>query len=118
MKFSDTTAAGVATASGLGGVIAAACCCVLPLALAGVGVGATGLARFGPLHAPLSAIALVAVIGGWFLHSRRKRACAAGMDCAPSSPVTLSLLIAASALVALSASWPFIEAPLMNMLGG
>jgi len=118
MKVSDTTAAGVATATGAGGVVAAACCCVLPLALAGVGVGATGLAKLGPLHAPFSAVALVAVITGWFLYSRRKRACAARADCAPPSSVTLSLLIAASAFVVLSASWPFIEARLVDMLGG
>ncbi len=118
MRVSDTAVAGVATASGVGGVIAAASCCVLPVALAGLSVGASGLAGFDWLHTPLSAIALLAVVGGWFLYFRRRRACAAGPDCAPPSPVTPSLLVAASILVVLSALWPFIEAPLTKTLGG
>ena len=118
MKVSETAIAGFATSSGFGGVIAAASCCVLPLALAGLGVGASGLARFDVLHAPLSAVALVAVLAGWFLLFRRTRACAAGADLASKRGVAVGLLILATALVILSASWPFIEAPLMKLLGG
>jgi mercuric ion transport protein len=108
MRFSGKAVAGVATSSGLGGVLAAACCCVLPLALASVGIGASGLARFGPLHTPLSAIALVAVIAGWLLYFRHKS----------TSRLTLGLLIVASIFVVMSAVWYFIEDPLMRALGG
>ena len=116
MKVSDKAVAGVATASGLAGLLAAASCCVLPLALAGIGVGMSGLTTLVPLHAPLSAVALVAVIGGWFLYYRRKRACAAGENCSAPSPTTFALLAIATAFVMLSAAWPLIEAPLMRMV--
>jgi mercuric ion transport protein len=118
MTPSDKTAATVAALSGFGGVTAAVSCCVLPLALAGVGVGASGLASLGPLYHPLSAIALVAVIAGWYLHLKRRRLCATDVNCPPPSTSTFVLLIAASAFVALSAVWPFIERPLMTAFGG
>jgi len=111
----DQGLAALGAVTGIGGVGAAAACCVLPLALASVGVGATGLAALGPLHAPLSAIALLAIIGGWFFFVRRRRACAAGADCQPPAPSTLPLLSVATAFVALAAVWPFIEAPLMRL---
>ena len=100
---------------GFGGVGAAAACCVLPLALASIGIGASGLAALGPLHTPLSAIALVAVVAGWFFYLRKRRACAAGADCSPPASSTLSFLVAATAFVALSAIWPFIESALMSL---
>jgi mercuric ion transport protein len=100
---------------GFGGVGAAAACCVLPLALASVGIGATGLAALGPLHTPLSAIAFLAVVAGWFFYLRKRRACLAGADCPPPARSTLALLAAATVFVALSALWPFIEAPLMAL---
>lgn len=112
------TAAALATASGLGGATAGAACCVLPLMLAGVGVGAGWLAPLVPLHTPLSVIALLAVAGGWFLYLRRRKACVPGNDCAPPSKVTLVLLVVASVLVAISAALPLVEAPLMKALGG
>lgn len=116
MKLSDMTVAAVAAGFGLGGVTAGAACCVLPLALAGVGVGASQLAPLVPLHTPLSAIALVAVAAGWLLFFRRKKACAAGGDCTPPSKMTPLLLAVASLLVVLSAFWSSIEAPLTNLL--
>jgi mercuric ion transport protein len=118
MKLSEMTVAAVAAVLGAGGVTAGAACCVLPLALAGVGVGASQLAPLVPLHTPLSAIALLAVAAGWFFYIRRRRACAAGAHCAPPSKATPLLLVVASALVVLSAAWSFIEAPLMSRLGG
>lgn len=107
--------AALGAVSGFGGLFAAAACCVLPLALGSVGVGAASLAVLGPLHAPLSAIALLAILGGWFLYVRRQRACAIGGDCKPPSGLTLPVLITATTLVALGAIWPFIEAPLMGV---
>ena len=118
MKVSDMTVAAVAAGFGLGGVTAGAACCVLPLALAGVGIGASQLAPLVPLHTPLSAIALLAVAAGWFLYLRRRRACAMGGDCSSPSKVTPVLLVLASVLVVLAAAWSSIEAPLTRMLGG
>jgi mercuric ion transport protein len=116
MKFSDMTVAAVAAGFSLGGVTAGAACCVLPLALAGVGIGASQLAPLVPFHTPLSALALLAVAAGWILYARRRKACAAGSDCTPPSKVTPVLLVVASALVILSAAWSSIEAPLTRML--
>ena len=118
MKLSEMTLAAIAVALGAGGVTAGAACCVLPMVLAGVGVGASQLAPLVPLHTPLSAIALLAVAAGWFFYVRRRRACAAGGDCAPPAKATPVLLVLASALVVLSATWSSIEAPLMSRLGG
>lgn len=118
MKISDKSVACFAAASGFGGLTAAAACCVLPLALAGVGIGASGLAWLVPFFHPLSAIALLAVIGGWFLYFGRRRNRAVEGDNAPPATTTLVLLIVASTFVALSAAWHFIEAPLMSSLGG
>jgi mercuric ion transport protein len=117
-KISVQREQGLATVGaimGFGGVSAAAACCVLPLALASVGVGASGLAAFGPLHSPLSAIALLVVAAGWFFYAKKRRACTTDAECPRPSPATLPLLVVASALVALSAIWPFIEAPLMGL---
>ena len=52
--------AAVAAATGLGSVTAAADCCVLPLVLAGTGVGAATFAPLVPFKASLSAVALMA----------------------------------------------------------
>ena len=118
MRLSDRNVAAFAVLSSFGGITAAAACCVLPLALAGLGVGAGGLAALGPLHTPLSAIAVVAVAAGWFLYLRRRRACTTAVECPPPFTATLVLLVVALKLVALSAVWPLIEAPLLRSLGG
>lgn len=109
--------AAVGAVMSFGGVGAAAACCVLPLALASIGVGASGLAALSPLHARLSAIALLAVIGGWFFYLKKRRACASGADCAKPAASTLLLLLVATVLIVVSAIWPFIEAPLMGLFG-
>lgn len=111
----DGKIATVAAVSGFGGLFAAAACCVLPLALAGVGIGASGLASLSPLHAPLSAIALLAVLAGWSFYAKRKRACAADASCERPSRLTVPLLSLATILVIVSGIWPFIEAPLMRV---
>ncbi|HET7817507.1 MAG TPA: hypothetical protein VFK58_08020 [Sphingomicrobium sp.] len=107
--------AAVGALTGLGGVTAAAACCVLPLALAGAGVTAAALAPVVPFHVPLSIVAVITIAGAWVLYLRRRRACAAGAECAPPGRSTLPLLVAASLLVALSGIWPLIEAPLTRM---
>lgn len=105
----------IGVVTGAGGVFAAASCCVLPLALASVGVSAAGLASLGTLHTPLSAIALLAMIAGWFFYVRRRRACAGDEGSNRATRKSLVLLIIASLLVAAAAVWPFIEAPLMGV---
>jgi mercuric ion transport protein len=111
----DEKIAPVAAVAGFGGLFAAAACCVLPLALAGVGVGASSLVSLSPLHAPLSAIALLAVIAGWYFYAKRRRACAADSSCEQPSRATVPLLVLATVLVTISGIWPFIEAPLMRV---
>jgi mercuric ion transport protein len=115
VKVSDRALAAVGATSGFGGLFAAAACCVLPLALASVGVGASGLAALSPLHAPLSVLALVAVAAGWYLYVRRRRACAADATCVPPSRSTPIMLTFATVFVILSGIWPFMEAPMMRV---
>lgn len=117
------TETGVAAAGTLAGVTAlfsAGACCVLPLVLAGVGIGTGGLAAFVPYRWPLTIVAAVIVAVGWVLYLRRRHACAADASCTPSrhSGATLAMLCAATAMVTISALWGFIEQPLMRALGG
>lgn len=115
VKVSDKAVAAVGAVSGFGGLFAAAACCVLPVALASVGVGASGLASLSPLHAPLSVLALLAVAAGWYLYIKRLRACAADATCAQPSRSTPILLSFAAVFVVLSGIWPFIENSLMRV---
>jgi mercuric ion transport protein len=119
----ETGLAVVGTATGITALVSAAACCVLPLALAAFGLGAGGLAAFVPYHLPLTIGAAVAVLVGWLLYFRKRRACAQGAhdaECAIApSRATSMLLGIATAAVALSAVWPsLIERPLMRLLGG
>ena len=109
----DQTFGIIGVVTGAGGLFAAASCCVLPLALASVGVSAAGLASLGPLHTPLSALALLAMIAGWVLYARRRRACASGEGNNVPTTASFALLVIATLLVAAAAVWPLIEAPLM-----
>lgn len=111
----DNKIAPVAAVTSFGGLFAAAACCVLPLALASVGVGAGALASLSPLHVPLSAIALAAVLAGWYFYVKKSRECATDTSCERPSRATAPLLAVATVLVGLSGIWPFIEAPLMRV---
>ena len=116
----DGRVAAVGTAASVTALFSAAACCVLPLALAAMGVGAGGLAAFVPFHWPLTIAASLAIAAGWFLYFRRKRACATDESCAvaPAARATLVMLIVASVIIAISAIWSYIEAPLMKLAGG
>lgn len=114
MKIDDKIAV-TGAITGFGGLFAAAACCVLPLALASIGIGAGALASLSPLHAPLSAIALIAVLVGWYFYAKRRRACVTDASCERLSPATAPLLAVATVLVVISGIWPFIEAPLMRV---
>ena len=111
--------AALGTLTGFAALFSAAACCVLPLALAALGVGASGLAGMVPFHWPLTIAGGVAIAAGWLLYLRRRRACARVTTCATApSRGNLLLLIVATAFVLVSACWSFIEAPLMRALAG
>lgn len=117
------TETGVAAAGTLASVTAlfsAAACCVLPLVLAGMGIGAGGLAAFVPYRWPLTIVAGVIVAAGWMLYLRGRQASAAEASCAVSRPsgATFAMMCVATAMVTISALWGFIEQPLLRALGG
>ncbi len=116
----DRGAAALGTVASVGALFSAAACCILPLALAGLRVGASGLAAVVPFHWPLTLAAMAALAAGWLLYVRKRRACSRDGSCvaAPPSRSTFVLLCVASAFVTISALWSFIEAPLMRALGG
>lgn len=115
VRLTDKGLGAVGAISGFGGLFAGAACCVLPLALASTGIGASGVAFLGPLHTPLSAVALLALIVGWYLHLKRRRACTLDAKCDPPARDTTIILSLATAFVLASAILPFTEAPLMGM---
>ena len=106
------------TAASFGALFSAAACCVLPLALGALGVGAGGLSAIVPYHWPLTIIAIVAVATAWLLYLRKRRAGARDARCAAPTRATFVMLCVSTVLVAISAGWSFIEAPLMRLLGG
>ena len=116
MNKTDSGLAAAGTIGGLGGLIAAASCCVLPLALAGTGVTASTLAPLVPLRLPMSLIALAAILAGWFFLHRRMRACTLDPSCARPARSTPVLLAIASLFVLISLAWPLFEASLVSAL--
>ncbi|MFN3724672.1 MAG: hypothetical protein ACK4SZ_00050 [Allosphingosinicella sp.] len=116
MIKTDSGLATAAAVGSLGALTAAASCCVLPLALAGAGVSASAFASLVPLRLPLSLIALLAVLAGWFFLYRRTRSCVVDSACARPSRSTPVLLVAATLFVLLSLSWPLFEASLVSVL--
>lgn len=117
----ESGAAAFGTAAGFTALLSAAACCVLPLVLAGAGIGAGAFAALVRYHWPLTIFAAVAVAGGWLLYWRRQRACTADAACATAAPsrAIFVMLCVASLFVALSAIWPsLLEQPLLKLLGG
>lgn len=113
--------AAVGTAAGASALFSAGACCVLPLVLAGAGVGTSALGAVVPYHWPLTIASGLVIAVGWLLYWRRRRACATGAQCAagPPSAATAALLSLATLLVIVSALWPrFFEQPLVRLLGG
>ena len=114
--------AGLSAIAGLGAV-AAASCCVLPLALAGLGVGSVVLGGLGALTAyqPLIlGVAVALLAGAWIAYWRRERAnaCAADGICArpETSRVTLIALAIATLAVVAGAGWVFVEPVLRDAI--
>lgn len=119
IQRSERSVAALGTLASAGALFSAAACCVLPLALAGFGLGVSAFAPFVPYHWPLTIGAAVAVAIGWMLYLRKRRACAADAECeaAPPAKATFILLWVATAFVALSAIWPgYLEQPLTSLL--
>ena len=115
----EGSAATLGAVAGLGALLSAAACCILPLALAALGLGSAGLSAIVPFHWPLTIAAVAAVAVGWLLYGRKRRACAVDGTCTSASPArsTFVLLCVATTFVLISAFWGYIEAPLMRALG-
>ena len=97
----------VALAAGLGAVIASSCC-VLPLTFGGLGAGASVfavLAWLADYRTPMLVISAALVVTAWALYFRRHGA-----------RRTAAALVLASILVAMAASWPWIETPLLKIV--
>ena len=114
--------AALGAVASFGAVFAAAACCVLPAALAAVGVGAGLSSSFSalvPFHWPLTIAAVAAIVLGWVFYARRRKLCASDTTCTRTPPTraTFVMLCFATASVALSSIWPFIEGPLMQSIG-
>ena len=114
--------AALGAVASFGAVFAAAACCVLPAALAALGVGAGLSSSFSalvPFHWPLTIAAVAAVAVGWVFYVRRRKLCLSDATCtrAPPTKATFMMLSVATAFVALSAVWPYIEAPLTRAIG-
>lgn len=115
-------AAAASVATSFSALFAASACCVLPAALAVTGVGAGLSSTFSalvPLHWPLTIVAMAAVAFGWFSYARRQKLCFADATCtrSPPSRATFIMLVVATAMVAVSAVWPYFEAPIMRAIG-
>lgn len=114
--------AALGAVASFGAVFAAAACCVLPAALAAFGIGAGLSSSFSalvPFHWPLTIAAVAAIVLGWVFYVRRRRLCATDSTCTSTPPTraTFVMLCIATAFVALSAIWPYLEAPLMQAIG-
>ena len=110
--------AALGTAASLVALLSAATCCVLPLALAGLGIGVGGLATLVPYRLPLTLVAFIVVAAGWLLFLRNQRVSATECGTVFRSRVMLTMLCFASVVVAISSLWAFIEQPLVRALGG
>jgi mercuric ion transport protein len=98
-------AAGLLT--GVGAVLSASCC-VLPLALAGLGAGASvfsALEVIADYRTPLLAASAVLVVVAWCVYFGKRGAV--------STAVALSV---ATAFVGTAAAWSYLERPLLKVV--
>ncbi|QGM98247.1 mercury transporter MerT [Methylocystis parvus] len=109
--------------AGLGAVVASSCC-VIPLGLAAIGAGAGvfgGLEMVAAWRIPFLAVSAAAIVGGWGAWLwKRPTSCVSGSSCASPqrSRATLGLLLCASLIVALAASWGYVDPVLLKLLKG
>lgn len=115
---SETGVAALGTVAALTALFSAAACCILPLALAGLGIGAGGLSAFVPYRWPLTLLALIVTAAGWALYFRKRRRCEGDAACAApgASKTPLIMLVVSTSIVAICLLWGLIEQPLMRML--
>ncbi len=107
--------AGLLTAGGLLGGLAAMSCCVLPLALFGVGVGGAWIGNLTVLvpYQPWIAGATLAILGAGFWTQYRPRA-AGGACGAGTRRLTLAGLWAGAAMVAAALAFPYVTPYLLG----
>ncbi len=109
--------------AGLGAVVASSCC-FIPLGLAALGAGASvlgGLQMIAEWHVPFLVVSALGIVGGWGAWWwKRPAPCVSGSACASPqrSRATLGLLLCASFIVALAASWGDIDPMLLKLLKG
>lgn len=115
--------AAVGLVAGLGAVVASSCC-VIPLGLAALGAGAGvlgGVEMVAEWRVPFLMVSALAIVGGWGAWWwKRPAPCASGASCASPqrSRATLGLLLCASLIVVMAASWGYIDPVLLKMFRG
>jgi mercuric ion transport protein len=102
---------GVLTVAGLltgTGAVVSASCCVLPLALGGLGAGASvfsALEVIADYRTPLLVASAVLVVAAWCVYFGRRGAI--------STAIVLSI---ATAFVGTAAAWDYVERPLLKVI--
>ena len=95
------------------GAVACGACCVLPFALPAALLASTGgiLVWFAHMHAWITGLAVLAVLGawGWIAWQTRRTRCKPAVS-------TLYVMVAATALMAIAVLWPLIEKGLVPLL--
>lgn len=115
----ETALSWAAIAAASGAVFAWAACCVLPMSMALVGLGASGLSRFAGQRTWITVAALTAVGAGWFLTWRRARMCRFDSECAAPSLLGTALLSGATGLALLALVWqPIVEPWALTLIRG
>jgi len=108
-----TRAAATASVTALAAVACTACC-VLPFTLPAALLALAGgsIAMLDHAHLWVTRLAIAAVIAAWLwiIWQRRKRQ-------RPIARATMALMIAASLLTVVAASWPWIEPTVFKTLG-
>lgn len=111
-------AGGTGVVAGIAGIVASSCC-VLPIVLAGFGLGSVAAAvipALAALRPYLLAAAVLAVVFAWVGHARSRRAASEGATCGPAAPPRRALvwLGLASVVVLLALIWqPLVEPRLL-----
>jgi Na+/H+ antiporter NhaA len=114
MKYTvgQTSVGGIAAFTAFAAVAAMASCCVLPTALALVGLAGLGGSFFAlgaEARTPIAILAGLAILGGWGMFARAQWRCRT-QACERPSQVGFWLLITATALIGVAATWtPIIE---------
>ena len=100
-----------ALTTSFGAVFASSACCVIPLAAPplALAIGGTALAWMVDAQGWLTGLAALMLVAAWVLVSRQP---------VRASRSTLTMLAAATILTAIALAWPWIEKPLVGLLGG